>query len=289
MSGGGIDALSGFIDAMRLEGIKLIEPIGARLASGELIRFRCDGDKPGRQNGWAILYLDERPAGAFGNYRLGISRKWKIGADSSLTPEERKTMQREWAEAKERRAEERARTEVEAAKDALDLWLSAGPVVPDHAYAVAKRLDTANLRQSGDRILVPMLDAQGSLWNVQRILPDGTKRFLKGARTDGLFTLIGRFTRRGETACIGEGYATMAAVHRATGYPCIAAFSEKNLLAVSRLWSEARPDVHFIICADDDAHLIDNPNIRRNLGVDAAKAAAEAIGARYAKPLGRAA
>src|SRR3546814_9107913 len=68
------DALADFIRAMELEGVKALEPIAARIASGELIRFRCDGDGHGRQNGWAILYLDQRPAGAFGNYRLGISR-----------------------------------------------------------------------------------------------------------------------------------------------------------------------------------------------------------------------
>src|SRR3546814_2350581 len=88
--------------------------------SGELIRFRCDGDGHGRQNGWAILYLDQRPAGAFGNYRLGISRKWRVDRDLSLTPAERQALQREWATAKQRRAEERARSEAEAAKDAAE-------------------------------------------------------------------------------------------------------------------------------------------------------------------------
>src|SRR3546814_13995905 len=75
--------------------------------SGELIRFRCDGDGHGRQNGWAILYLDQRPAGAFGNYRLGISRKWRVDRDLSLTPAERQALQHEWATAKQRRAEEK--------------------------------------------------------------------------------------------------------------------------------------------------------------------------------------
>src|SRR3546814_801496 len=83
------DALADFIRAMELEGVKALEPIAARIASGELIRFRCDGDGHGRQNGWAILYLDQRPAGAFGNYRLGISRKWRVDRDLSLTPADR--------------------------------------------------------------------------------------------------------------------------------------------------------------------------------------------------------
>lgn len=277
------DAVTDFIAAMELEGIKPAEPIATRLSSGELIRFRCDGDGKGRQNGWAILYFDDRPAGAFGNYRLGISRKWKSGEDRSLSPEERAALQREWAEAKQKRLEERQRSEAEAARDALDLWTQSGPAQPDHAYAAKKQLDVSRLRQRDNRLLVPMFDASATLWNLQRIDPDGQKRFLRGGRTDGLFCFIGDFNRAGETCCIGEGYATMAAVNRATGYPCIVAFSAKNIAAVARLWKDARPDLDYVICADDDAHL------DRNIGREAAEAAALEICARVATPIGRAA
>lgn len=278
------DALADFISAMEMEGIRAIEPILQRLSSGELIRFRCEGDGPGRQNGWAILYLDERPAGAFGNYRLGISRKWRIDQDLGLTPEERQVLQREWAEAKQRRQEEKDRSEMEASKDALDLWLSAAPASAAHPYIARKQISPDRYRCTRDGwALVPMFDAAGHLWNLQRIASDGTKRFMRGGRTQGLFFLIGQFTRRGETVCIGEGVATMEAVHRASGYPCIASFSAKNLPTVARVWYAARPDLDYIICADDDAHLA------RNVGVEAAQAAAEEIGARIATPLGRAA
>ena len=93
------EAIADFIHAMECEGVKALEPIAQRLSSGELIRFRCDGDGKGRQNGWAILYLDEKPAGAFGNYRLGLSRKWRVDRDLSLSPEERRKLSAEWAEA----------------------------------------------------------------------------------------------------------------------------------------------------------------------------------------------
>src|SRR3546814_4225488 len=120
--------------------------------SGELIRFRCDGDGHGRQNGWAILYLDQRPAGAFGNYRLGISRKWRVDRDLSLAPAERQALQREWATAKQRRAEERARSEAEAAKDAAEMWAAAGPARADHAYLVKRSEEHTSELQSLMRI-----------------------------------------------------------------------------------------------------------------------------------------
>jgi putative DNA primase/helicase len=277
------DAVADFIAAMEIEGVRPIEPIAQRLSSGELIRFRCDGDGKGRQNGWAKLYLDDRPAGAFGNYRLGISRKWKSGDDRTLSPEERAAMQREWAAAKQKRQEERERSEAEAARDAADIWTGAGPARADHPYAAKKQLDVSRLRQRDGRLLVPMFDATGALWNLQRIDGEGNKRFLRGGRTDALFCFIGDFNRAGETCCIGEGYATMAAVNRASDHPCVVAFSAKNLAAVARIWREARPDLDYIICADDDAHL------DRNIGQEAAHAAALEIGARVATPIGRAA
>lgn len=278
------EAIVDFIRAMEIEGVKPIEPIAQRLGSGELIRFRCEGDKPGRLNGWAILYLDEHPAGAFGNYRLGLSRKWKSGDDRhTLSPEERVALRREWAEAKQRRQEERDRSEAEAAVEAAEMWERSEPSSPAHAYVAKKRLDPSPLRECDGKLLVPMLDASGKLWNLQRIAGDGTKRFLRGGRTDGLFCLIGYEGRKASTFCIGEGYATMAAIHRSSGYPCIVAFSAKNMAAVARLWNAARPDLNFIVCADDDSHL------ETNVGLKAAEAVAEEIGAKVAVPVGRAA
>lgn len=277
------DAIADFIRAMELEGIKPIEPIAQRLASGELIRFRCDGDGKGRQNGWAKLYLDDRPAGAFGNYRMGISRKWKVDSDRTLSPAEREALQREWAAAKAKRQEERDRSQAEAAHDAADMWRDAGPASPDHAYAARKRLDTAPLRQFGDQLLIPMFDVEGRLWNLQRIRPDGTKRFLRGGRTEGLFCMIAADQLR-DQVCIGEGYSTMAAVTRSTGLPSIVTFSSGNLITVARTWNDLRPDLDYVICADDDRELVDNPNVRKNVGLEAAKAAALEIGARLALP-----
>ena len=271
------DALVDFLHAMELEGIRPLEPIAQRLSSGELIRFRCEGDGKGRDNGWAVLYLDERPGGAFGNHRLGISRKWHVGRDLSLSPEERRALSQEWAQAKAKRQEERQRAEREASIEAGEIWLAASPASPDHPYVARKRLDPSPLRQSGQKLLIPMYDGEGSLWNLQRIGPDGTKRFLRGGRTEALFCIIAP-ERMGSTAYIGEGYATMAAAHRASGELCIVAFSAKNLPAVARVWADHRPDLRYVICADNDAHL------PRNLGVESAVAAAEEIRAEYVVP-----
>ena len=283
------DAIAEFISFMEANGVAPIEPIAQRLATGALIRFRCDGDSKGRQNGWAILYLDERPAGAFGNYRMNTGTlKWKSDATNVLSADERAALQREWAAMKVKRDEEKQRAEIEASKDAADLWQRAQPAAFDHPYLVAKRVDCTPLRQIGTRILVPMFDRNGALWNLQRIEGDGTKRFLRGGKVDDLFCLIGGFTRYGESAVIGEGYSTMSAVHDATGLPCIVSFTAANMIRVARIWNNARSDLHFTIFADDDAATALKPPFK-NVGIEAATAAALEIGARIAKPMGKAA
>lgn len=284
------DAIADFIAFMEANGVKPVEPIHQRLATGSLIRFRCDGDGKGRQNGWAILYLDERPAGAFGNYRLNTGTlKWKSDADRpALSQAEREALQREWQETRERREAERRQSEREASRDAGEMWQRAEPASHDHPYLAKKKIDPTPLRQIGGTLLVPMYDDQGILWNLQRIDGDGSKRFLRGGRVDDLFCTIGSFTKRGEDAVIGEGYATMAAIHEATGKPCIVAFTSANLIRVARIWNGHRPDIHFTIFADDDAGTALKPPFK-NVGREAAEAAALEIGAKVAYPLGRAA
>ena len=49
------DPVSEFLNAMAAAGIRPLEPIAEKLASGNPVRFRADGDKLGRHNGWAWL------------------------------------------------------------------------------------------------------------------------------------------------------------------------------------------------------------------------------------------
>src|SRR3546814_9651659 len=85
-------------------------------------------------------------------------------------------------------------------------------------------------------------------------------------RSSGLFFIFGEFTRRGETVYLGEGMATMHAVHRASDAPAIVAFSAKNLLPVGQLWWARRPDLDLIVCGDDDSHL--GTNVGREAAQD---------------------
>src|SRR3546814_12343779 len=79
-----------------------------------------------------------------------LSRKWRVDRDLSLTPAERQALQREWATAKQRRAEERARSEAQAAKDAAEKWAAAGPAHADHAYLLKKGSRSPHFRPGSE-------------------------------------------------------------------------------------------------------------------------------------------
>lgn len=278
------DPVSDFLDAMGAAGIRPVEPIADKLASGDPVRFRADGDKPGRRNGWAWLHLDGVPAGVFRHYRLGVRTVWRAGSDPrSLSPAERRAIMAQAHEREARRTAESEAKQEAAAGVARDLWCGARKADPAHEYLARKSLPPFGIRQHGDALLVPMFDCGFRLWNVQRVYPDGRKLFLSGGRTDGLFWSHGAFVQDGKPSAgplvIGEGFATMAAVYHATGHGVVAALSARNLETVARAMRKLFPSRTLIVAADDDRHLSEN------IGLNAAKRAAESIGALLATPI----
>lgn len=157
-----------------------------------------------------------------------------------------------------------------ASRSAQRLLRSAEAADPSHPYLVRKRIPPEQLGQNANDLLVPMFDERGRIWNIQRIGRDGSKRFLTGGRTKGLFWFAGTVR---DAVCIGEGMATMAAVRRATGHAVMAAMSAANLSAVAFIAHERRPDARLFIAADDDA-----------VGFKAARAAAALTGASIVMP-----
>lgn len=195
-----------------------------------------------------------------------------------LTPSERRSIrQTELARQRARQAAEEA-----AARGAAGLWGDASRADPAHSYLVAKGLKPIGIRQAGRDLLVPMVNHAFRLRNVQRIRPDGFKLFLKDARTADLFWPHGVHLLDGRPShcplVIGEGFATMAAVHHATGYGVVAAMSARNLEAVARTMRKLFPARQIVIAADDDCHLVEN------IGLNAASKAAQAIDGLLATP-----
>lgn len=273
-----------FVAYIRAAGIIPAEDVAEKLLArpGEIIRFRCEGDRKGRRNGYAILHLDTYPAGAFGNWSLGIKGKWKTDNWSSNVVDARAVQLAQSHREEKRQAEMR-----QVARTATDLLNNAAHASTDHPYLRKKRVMPTNIFQLGRMLLAPMTDVFGKVWNVQRISGEGFKTFLPGPRRERTFWSVGiewsdDATFDPDTIYIGEGVATMLALYNELGKPVVAAMDAHSLEPCARAVRNRFPTSKIIVCADDDAATAER--VGRNPGLTAAEAAAAAVGGWLAVP-----
>ncbi|WP_210547278.1 DUF927 domain-containing protein [Rhodoferax sp. PAMC 29310] len=178
-----------------------------------------------------------------------------------------------------------------AASEAALLWQQAGETGTS-AYLTRKGIQPHGVRfATDDCVLVPLCDASGELWNLQRIAPSkpangGTdKLFLKNGRKSGLchwLGLVPGLVATSDTSpapavlLVAEGYATAASVFEATGRPVAVAFDAGNLAHVVKAIHQAHPAALIVIAGDDDQAT--HAKTGHNPGRDKATAAARAVG-----------
>lgn len=293
-----------FRDAMFEQGIEVRDEI---VADGALHRYHVEGDSRGSRNAWAILHVDERPAGMFGcNKRHGDHRfQWQSSQKTvPLTPEEKKAYaERVARERAEKDAAAKARHE-SAAAAANALWDASADASDDHPYLKSKgvkahglrvgtwekvNLDTGEVRHISDNaLLVPICDRTRKIHSLQAIFPSKLKAmgdrnkdyFLDGAKR-GLFHTIGSkpLLHNGDPVFVlAEGYATGASIHECTGHLVLVCFDAGNLVSVAqaihdRMKAMGKRAV-IVIAADNDRWTtkpVENP------GVHFAEKAAKAV------------
>ena len=166
-------------------------------ADGKLRRFASSG-KRGDDAGWYVLYGDGIPAGIFGDWRTGISQTWRADIGRKLTSEEAAANRERARAIRQVREAEEAKGHAEAATRAECIWNAAQPANASHPYLTRKSIQPHGTRvDDAGRLLVPLFDTSGRLWNLERIAPekpvDGgpdKKGLYQGKRT-GCFYLIG--------------------------------------------------------------------------------------------------
>ena len=105
---------------------------------------------------------------------------------------------------------------------------------------------------------IPATDCEGTLWTIQYIAEDGTKRFAKDSKKEGCFHVLGGLAKLAETPVIviAEGYATAATIKDATRLPAVvSAFDSGNLKPVAKALRDKFPNTPIIVAADDDKYL----------------------------------
>ena len=240
---------------------------------GAIHRFRVPDDKAGTLNGWYVLYLDGIASGAFGSWKTNGSSVWSSRAPVDYREAEQVRQRIE--QARRQREAEQKRRQLKASNFAQRWWRDAHHADPDHPYLIAKSVRPHGLRQRGDELLVPLY-ADGVLANLQRIAPDGGKRFLFGGRIKGTYSPLGRITP-GKPLVICEGRATGATLYE-NGYTVACAMNAGNLKPVALALKAEHHNIEIIIAGDDDRCTEGNP------GRTAANAAAIAVGGLVAFP-----
>ena len=242
--------------------------------SGRLIRF--DTDKPRNKTGWYVLHRLSTGGlvATFGDWKQGISHKWTSYDQTKLSKAERdaiKAAQRKQAAILRVDTEQKHET---ARLKAVDLWIKAQLASAASAYLMGKQVGAYGIKQLGSLLLLPLLDINGYLRNIQTIAPDGTKRFLKGGIAHGVFVPIGTL-QGAKRAYLCEGYATGASLYEAYNEPVICALFAGNLLHVAQAIRAKYPTLPLILVADNDRLTAQKTGV--NVGVSKAKAVADTV------------
>jgi len=249
---------------MRGAGLPML-PNGHPLLDGKINRFG-----PQKKAWYVLREIDLRSGGrvvtgSFGiwqgddNNAIPVSIDWEGFTDEDRAEAERKQAEQQRAEAEQKQrdadlAANRARMQWSDADNASD--------VDPHPYLERKRVGCEGTRiDANGQLLIPArkYSASGAvLAGLQKIAPDGEKRFNKGMDMIGACCLLGRIKQDTPLIEVGEGYATCETVRMATGFevPAMVAFNAGNLMAVALQLRRDFPNAHLLFLADDDMRVV---------------------------------
>lgn len=145
---------------------------GSVINDGLIHRFHVAGDKLGSLNGWYVLHSNEISYGAFGSWRTGFSATWRESYPEFMTVTERKKIETQIAELRKQQKELHLMKQNETAAKAKQMWSSATPANLDHAYIKRKNIKPFHLRQLGNTLIVPLINKELEIRNLQLISPD---------------------------------------------------------------------------------------------------------------------
>lgn len=250
-----------------------ITPPSEIIPDGQIHRFSTNGDTSGEKSGWYVFYADDPPAGAFGDWRKGISHTWSAVDTDSMTGEQRMRYQQRIEQAKREREQQIKQERADAANRAKAIWNEAEPAPATHPYLQKKQVQSHGLRIHKDMLVCPVY-INGQLRSLQFITAD-SKRFLKNGEISGGYYPIGTPE---DKVFVCEGFATAATVREVTGEAVVVAYNAKNLIKVAKYVRETKPNLQSIIAGDNDRFTEGNP------GEQAAKEAADAVNGTFILP-----
>ena len=250
------------INQMSEQGLPQL-PHGHPVLDGKIHRFG-----PGKKAWYVLRELEliscrRVITGAFGIWQGTNQNAVSVRLDwEGVSAEERAEIERKQRAFEDQEAAKKLRRAEMAANRARMQWAEAVPAVNDAPYLVRKQVGPEGIRvQQDGTILVPIKKyspAGAVLVGLQKIMPDGSKRYSTGMDKIGAGFLLGSLTPETNIIGMAEGYATGATVRQATGFEVavMLAFDAGSLLAVARQLRADFPDAHILFFADDDAFML---------------------------------
>lgn len=267
-----------FAEHCRANGLDVDAPI----MDGQIHRVPIIG-KPQGKDGAYCAFLDGVPAGWSQNYVTGEKSKF-VSSGMQLTEEEKAKQRAEHAQKLQEREAKRQIGYDNAAKRAEKIYKEAKEVTAQNIYSedsyLGKKGVLPHVAKQNDygQLVIPLHNIEGEIRGVQFINQDGSKHFLTGIEKKGNFTLLSDDVKNATKVLVCEGFATGASLHEATKLPVAVAFDAGNIESVSKALAEKYKGIEITICADNDQYR-DN-----NVGLEKAKNAALAVGAKLAVP-----
>ena len=233
------------------------------IADGEIHRVPHVSSKKGSLDGWYILHTSGKvPVGIAGCWKEPtFEAKWVADIGRSMSFTERFEHDKWVADLKAKKDAERLASQAVAAERAEDEVGTYADASDDHPYLVRKHISAHGIKiDRAGRLVVPVANQSGEILSYQTIDAEGNKRFLKGGKIEGGF-----FELRGnrKIVFVGEGFATCASIHEATGYTVMVAFDCGNLSKVAKAAKEMFPGSKIVIGADNDQFTEGNPGVTK--------------------------
>ena len=254
--------LSKFEEAMRNDGIY---PSCALEVTGQnLTRIHAKGDKRSTKN--IAYWFVDAGSFAYGWYQHWVhtdGKGWTSRKLSSFNSEKRKEIKESFEKTRKEQELKRQHEHEQGAIKSENMWnvskpYSDHPALTNKGFKLEEQQELKRLKINDKRsVLIPVYDADGKLWSLQRLLfntkRDPNKLFLKGTKASGGFYVIGgNFKDLSGKVAIVEGFTTGLSIHVALNIPVIVTFSADNLLKVCSSEAMLEKGLDFIICGDDD-------------------------------------
>ena len=224
--------------------------------------------KPNQKDGYYVAFSGGSSV-YYGNWITGVEKAHSF--QTNVTARDNSLALRA---ARAAYKEAQLKKQLASAKQCRTQWDNARAVLT-HPYLVRKQINPYAIRvNKHNNLLVPIIDEQGELINLQYIFPQGDKRFNTGGRVKGGALQLGTLTEQ-TTLLVCEGYATGCSLHEATGLPVVVAFNAGNLESVCIRVKQVNPTLKVVLCADNDHQT--KVKTGHNIGLEKAQSIADKI------------